>query len=527
MAHRNSRLFVALSSMLMAGTIAAMPAAAQKFHLDDPIRMDDDAAVNVTRIKQHKLSDYYDLLQHTFGSPADLSRVRALNVNTLGEVPDSSWFQNRHGAVRRSPEALVRGPNSGDGPSLEAPWLVVDAKTEGVTPGFRIRDARGDTYLIKFDPTGNPELATAAEVISTKFFHAIGYNVPENYVAYFKRSQLRVDKEGRMTDVRGRRRALTNADLDEILKRVHRSPDGTYRAVASKFLQGRPAGPFQYYGTRPDDPNDVFPHEHRRELRGLRVFAAWLNHDDSRAINTLDMLVDEGGKQHLKHYLIDFGSTLGSASIGPQKPRAGWEYMWEPLPALGRIASLGLWDRKWVHVRYPDHPSIGRFESASFEPENWKPEYPNPAFLNATKEDAYWAAKIVMAFTDQDIQAIVRTGGLSDPTAENYLIRTLIERRDKIGRRWLTGVSSFDEFSLTDNGLEFDHLASHYGFAPRPDHHVAWYQFDNESGHRSPARMHPRSDTEGYFVAEITSVEGKVNVYVRTMHGLEIIGVER
>ena len=90
-----------------------------------------------------------------------------MNVNTLGEVPDSSWFQNRHGAMRMSAEDLARGPNTSGGPSMDQPWIVMGAKTEGVTPGFRIRDLRGDEYFIKFDPPRNAEMATAAEVIST------------------------------------------------------------------------------------------------------------------------------------------------------------------------------------------------------------------------------------------------------------------------------------------------------------------------------------------------------------------------
>ena len=69
-----------------------------------------------------------------------------------------------------------------------------------------------------------------------------------------------------------------------------RQPNGKYRAIASRFADGRPVGYFKYYGTRPDDPNDIYPHEHRRELRGNLVFAAWINHDDSRGINSLDML---------------------------------------------------------------------------------------------------------------------------------------------------------------------------------------------------------------------------------------------
>ncbi len=487
--------------------------AGQKFLADDPVRYDNDAVVEVADAARHKLNDHYDFLLHTFGKPGDRAQGPAANINTLGEVPDSSWFQNRHGIRRLSTTELVRGPDTGSGPSFEKPWQIIEAKTEGITPGFRIRDARGDVYFIKFDPPEYPELATAAEVISTKFFHAIGFNVPENYLVFFNRNQLQ---------------ASSGLPLDKILKRVQAGHDGNYRALASKLLAGKPLGPFQYFGTRPDDANDIFPHENRRELRGLRVFSAWLNHDDSRAINTLDMLVGENGLKFVKHYLIDFGSTLGSGSVASQKPRAGWEYMWEPKAVLARIATLGLWDREWVRAEYPPYSSIGRFESKLFQPDQWRPEYPNPAFSNMTGDDAYWAAKIVMSFTAEDIRAIVKTGRLSNPEAEEYLVDTLIERRDKIGRTWLTSRNSFDRFELTEDGdLQFDHLGSRYDFVRRPEHQTAWYRFDNMTGRRDAIDRFPAGE-HGYFVAVVSSLEGNVQVYVRNLTGrAEIVGVER
>ena len=98
-----------------------------------------------------------------------------------------------------------------------------------------------------------------------------------------------------------------------------------YRALASKALDGVSVGPFRYHGTRPDDANDIFAHEHRRELRGLSVFAAWLNHNDSRAGNTLDTLVRERGRTIVRHHLLDFGSAFGSGSTRAGSPRAGNE----------------------------------------------------------------------------------------------------------------------------------------------------------------------------------------------------------
>src|SRR5688500_15950141 len=174
-------------------TLVAPSVLAQKFRADDPLWIDNDSAVDVKQIARHKLNDQYDFLLHTFGKPGDRTVRRAMNINTLGEVPDSSWFQNRHAVTPMSLEDLARGPNQGNGPSMDAPWAVIGAKTEGITPGFRIRDGRGDVYFLKFDPPGNHEMTTAAEVISTKFFYALGYNVPENYLAFFKRAQLRVD----------------------------------------------------------------------------------------------------------------------------------------------------------------------------------------------------------------------------------------------------------------------------------------------------------------------------------------------
>jgi hypothetical protein len=514
-------------------------ASAQRFFPDDPLTVDLDRVIDVGEPRQISLSDYYEFLQHSFTSPGDRAPRRAISANTLGEVPDSSWFQNRHGKNRMTLEQLARGPNQGPGPATESPWRVIAGKTEGITPGFRIRDARGDVYLIKFDPITNPEMATAAEIISTKFFFAAGYNVPENYLVFFERSDVVVDSAARVSVGLGPPRPMTEADLDAILARVHKQPDGKYRAVASKFLSGRPIGPFKYYGTRSDDANDVIPHEHRRELRGLRVLSAWLNHDDSRAINTLDAVERADGINYVRHYLIDFGSTLGSGSVWAQKPRAGWEYIWEPAPTLRRAITLGLWDSPWVYVDYPEIPSVGRFESKAFDPASWKPEYPNPAFLNSLPEDSYWGAKLIMAFTDEDIRAIVRTGRLSDTRAEEYLIRCLIERRDKVGRLYFNEVLSLDRWTLQGAVLRFAHLASQYGFAPAPpQYRVAWFRFDNDRSEKTfvgepgvvtqSALSIPQDLAAAlYFGVDVENGSKKITVFLHREPSLRIIGIER
>ena len=97
-------------------------------------------------------------------------------------MPNGNWFVNRHGRRRLTLEELTRGPNTTDGPNPDAPWRVFQSKSQGLTPGFQIIDDVGDRYIIKFDPVEAPELASAAEVIATKLFYAIGYHTPQNHI---------------------------------------------------------------------------------------------------------------------------------------------------------------------------------------------------------------------------------------------------------------------------------------------------------------------------------------------------------
>ena len=185
-------------------------------------------------------------------------------------------------------------------------------------PGFTIVDGEGRKYLLKFDPPSNPELASAADVISSKFLYALGYNVPENYVVRFKAEQLSIDPKTTFVDHYGKKRPMTERDSPCILTKVKPDQHGVIRALASRFIPGSPVGAFRYHGTRTDDPNDTIPHEHRRDLRGLRVFAAWLGHDDSKSLNTLDTLVKQNEANFVKHYLIDFGASLAAPATAEQ-----------------------------------------------------------------------------------------------------------------------------------------------------------------------------------------------------------------
>lgn len=60
------------------------------------------------------------------------------------------------------------------------------------------------------------------------------------------------------------------------------------------------------------------------------MMQAFLNNPDVKQLNTLDTYVEEDGQKFLKHYLIDFGDSLGSASAGPKSPGDGQHYLFDP-----------------------------------------------------------------------------------------------------------------------------------------------------------------------------------------------------
>jgi hypothetical protein len=548
MAIRAGRLVVlCLLWIGIADGVSAGPSGPRKFYPDDPLKAEPPPAP-VVNPQRRALSELLELVNNTVNRPGERHPndgvIAAGGVNTLGEVMDSDWFVNRHATRRMTLEELARGPGADHPPAQDGPWRVLTLRPHGTRPGVLIADTRHRVYQLLFDPPDHPEMSTGAQMVSSRFAHAIGYFVPECYLVRFDRATLAVNEESEIVSSAGNRRALTTIDLDVFLRGVARTGTGQYRAVAvyvaPDVWQGY-VGPFQWFSRRSDDPNDVVVHEHRRDLRGLFVISAWLNHSTMRAVSTMDVLTDVDGIPRIRHFLVDFFGTLGSGYNGVKQ---AWEGN-GPLVDIGSIVQnavgFGIWSPPWMRERFPPIPAVGRFAAATFEPERWSPTERLAAFENRLPDDEYWGARQVAAFTDAEIAAIVGTGGYSDPAAAAWITNTLIERRNRIARTGFRKVLPLDHFHVEGGQLRFDDLGAGPGLEDPPVYTARWFRFDNTTGDLTPLDGATSFDLpagisaagDGSYVAariesSRRSPEMFVTVYLRAhAGGWQVVGLER
>jgi hypothetical protein len=543
------RRFAAFLVVLATAALStlAIRGAGPKFYRDDPLAREPETA-NASNVEYRDVSLIPDLLLHMFtrqGDPAP--NVRAGDINTIDEVPDSGWFTNRIYAHDLTVEQVVEGQIA-DAPPASGRWTLIRPKSAGFSPGFTAKDSNGVVWFLSFDPKGYPQASTAAVAVATRLFWALGYNQVESFITHIDPKQVDIDPDAMISPRPGKRRKYRRDDLEAVLRLAARDDDGRYRVVAGRLLAGQVVGPFKYYGTRHDDPNDIVPHEHRRSLRALKVFGAWTNLVDMKAGNTLDTVIEENSRHIVRHYLQDVGSTFGTGANGPRDWDEGYEYLWEPDAMVKRLWSFGFALSPWQRVPYQQLPEVGRFEGDAFNPEAWVPRVPTPALLRARPDDTFWAALRVTAFSDAQIRAAVHAGEFSDPAAEKLLGDVLIKRRDAIGRAYLEKVTPLTRFALNGSALTFRNVAIDIAKLSPPDGGYAaeWFAFDNATGEsRSLGTSDSRSTTvqapstlsigeSGYLKVAVSAHDSHhsgwvpVDVYFRRSRAAwTLVGVER
>ena len=520
-----------LPLLVLAACAAQPPAGTVRFANQDPVwKVADRAPLP----KEPAEREYFRTLYHIDGFAVRRATramdvpdpVRAADVNALDEVPDSTWFVNRIGVRDLSVEELRRGPNVDASPFDHRPWTITGAKVGGTALGFVFEDARGEKYLLKFDVANVPEMETGAHMIAHRLVWAMGYNVPQDFLGYIRRDDLVISPEATKKSA-GKKTPLLATDVDEALAKIYRTGDGRIRVLASKYLPGKPIGPYAREGVRTDDPNDRIPHERRRSLRGQIAPFAWLNHTDMQEDNTLDVFVRHPGpdgkksdRGHVVHYLIDFGKALGVMGYVNYWKTIGYTYRFDLGMAARSLVTLGLWKRPWDDVSAPTLRGVGLFSAEGFDPGAWRANSQYWPYEDADRFDGYWGAKLVMRFTRAHVEAAVAEAQYSDSRASQHMLDVLLARQRRIGAYWFAQVSPLDRFEVRGRRLCFDDLALVYGLESARERRVIVESFDGD-GHRLAPRVAttaaasrcidvPASGAaDGYTIVKLATLRGR------------------
>ena len=393
---------------------------------------------------------------------------RALGVNSFDEVPDSTWFTNR---TPMTPDE-VRSGQLPDTPERFFPWTVKKGKTGGSDPGFVCEDSRGETFLLKFDLPTQPEVDTAADAISGRLLWALGYNTATDHVVYFRRSDLKISPKATTVGDDGKKRPVVAADLEKILVDIPADAEGRLRGLTSMFIKGKVLGGAPRMGVRHDDPNDLIPHELRRDVRGATALFAWLSHVDFKEDNTMDTWQEDPSDKNIHyvvHYLLDFGWTLGAAAADTENPSLDFRYDVDLKETLRAVFTFGLRYEVWEHRNHSKHRGVGVFGVSDYRPGQWKPTMPSMlSILLADRFDQLWASKLLIRLTREQIAAAVDAGRLTDPASARYLVDTLVARQRITAAYWFRRAAPLDEFAIAGGKLCFTDLALRHQLETAP-----------------------------------------------------------
>ena len=499
------RLFAAtLGLTMLAGLASACVSAPRRFDGEIVWRVNDRHPI--PKPEKRWASKYWDGADNTFFRPFShaflLNRSNpAQNVNALGGVPNSSWYTNRLSRWSVSPQRVARGPCERERMPRGDRWIVVGGALAEQNRRIRVvieeEGRRSEVYRLKFDGREQTVRSTAAEVLASRIFWAGGFETRCNRIVYFDPDHLAIDRTAKFKDGLGQGRPITRGTLRKVMKFAPRDDDGRVRAAAADQLPGERLGPFSYFGTREDDLNDVIRHENRRELRGSRLLAAWINHFDSRTHNTATTFIrQEGGKRgYVQHFLIGFTDSLGAQwRFEEANRRFGHSWYLDFGDITADFLSLGIIERPWnAATEQSEAPIFGYFGVEGFDPADWKAGYRNPAFVQMDERDAFWATNIISKFSVEHIEAIVDEARFENDLFDRFLRRVLVGRRDRIVETYFKQLSPLvkprvreRQLCVTDAWVARDYGPAEaafydYRFSRRGERRQPWLDLERES----------------------------------------------
>jgi hypothetical protein len=213
--------------------------------------------------------------------------------------------------------------------------------------------------------------------------------------------------------------------------------------------------------------------------------AAWLGWTDTREQNTMGSFIPVGSGGYVRHYLLDVGNCFGSIWDPPMLGRRIGHSYYLDFPYIAEdFVTLGTMHRPWDELRFgPTGSVFGYFDVEHFDPDLFRPGYPNPAFVRKSERDSAWMARIIARYDEARIRQVLKTADMT-PELETRLLSVLVGRRKKLLERYLTRLSPLAWPEVKPNGrsanLCLEDLALTSGIVSRANRRYASRGFASE-----------------------------------------------
>jgi hypothetical protein len=439
----------------------------------------DDAAVGVPRFRWVPESVYLSeaYLHRPLREAIDVSPYPgAGDVNSVDEVARSTWFHPRLVDVGE----MARGPDSA-GPPRPPFTVLPDAPMAVASEGFSVSDARGEKYEIVVDPSDRPEMRTGAAAIAARLVWALGLNTPPAFIVKVSAEDFWRSEE-------------STRDAPGILMAGAPPVSGSHRVAALAWPAGLMLGYAPESGVRGDDPNDVVPHEDRRTLRALKVFASWIALGGLGPAKTVDRYWGAPGEGHVVHYFAGLDDSLGAGHVvrvTDLPPAQGGG------SSLVRFLTLGLWPNPPPRPTQIEIPALGQLDP-DVDPKAFSPSVPYDPADRVTPPDGYWAAKRIASLSPAHIALAVEAGKISDRRAQEAIQQALETRRITVLRYWFGRVTPLELVSVQSTKLVLrDEAVRRELIAPGlTDYHIAFLTSEGKAVGESIVEQAPLAELE-------------------------------
>jgi hypothetical protein len=361
---------------------------------------------------------------------------RAGDVNAADEVVASSWFW---------PDGQLEGTTypgvSRTGPPVfPLRFAPKDASEE--RDGSWMLDARGRRFLLQVARSGLDEAPSTAAAVATRLVRRLGYLTPEVYVRLAGPSDVQASTP------------TEQLQAAELVRTGHGRARWTLTAWQGLSDLGATPGAF----LRADDPNDRVPHPERRTLRAFGLVGAWLG----LTTRGPKLFRDVFAKDHVVHWVADLSGALGVAEA--QRRRDGSDvYEDEDFgDPLQQLWTLGF------HSAPPEVP-VGSLWPGAFDrvvrARDQRLSPPLEAVAHAGPDDAYWVAKRMAAIGESELRSAVESAQLSRIEVADWLVGTLLARRDVLVAVALSNVTPWEVVGTERGALVMEDAAVLLGLA--------------------------------------------------------------